>query len=143
MKKLILVLFLAIAISLSPASAVAKDTIDSPCYYKETNEACVWRLVKFYAKKYGVSSSKMMQTLKNENKTFQFHKQSELRYKKGNRWKFPEGTREKSFGIAQIHLPDHPDVSYQEATDPAFAVEFMAKAFAKGKQGWWMGYPKS
>lgn len=35
--------------------------------------------------------------------------------------------QEKSFGLAQIHLPDHPSVSYEEAIDPAFAIDFLAK----------------
>lgn len=49
------------------------------------------------------------------------------------------GEREKSFGLAQIHLPDH-DVSYEEATDPEFALDFMAKHFAEGKAAWWTCY---
>ena len=84
----------------------------------------------------------MMNTLKNENNTFDFKRQSELKYKKGNKWGFVEGTREKSYGLAQIHLPDHPDVSYEEAINPEFSIEFMAKNFAKGNEGWWMGYEK-
>jgi len=54
--------------------------------------------------------------------------QSNYRYtftneKKGIR----KGARELSFGIAQIHLPDHPDVTKEQALDPAFAINFMAK----------------
>ena len=37
------------------------------------------------------------------------------------------GTREQSFGLAQIHLPDHNDVTYEQAIDPVFALNFMAK----------------
>lgn len=126
--------------SQTPATTIAEDTVETPCYYKESNEACVKRLVDFYAKKYKVSAKSMMRTLKNENRTFNFTQQSYLKYKKGNRWKFPAGTREKSYGICQIHLPDHPKVTYKQATNPEFCVEFMAKHFAKGKQRMWMGY---
>lgn len=47
------------------------------------------------------------------------------------------GEREQSFGLGQIHLPDHPTVSYTEAIDPVFAVDFLAKALANGKGSWW------
>lgn len=142
MKKVILFLVIVITATFSqtPATLIAEDTVETPCYYQEANKDCVKRLVDFYAKKYRVSAKSMMRTLENENKSFDFDLQSQLKYKKGNRWKKPAGSREQSFGIAQIHLPDNPDVSYQEATNPQFAVEFMAKKFAQGKQRMWMGY---
>ena len=46
------------------------------------------------------------------------------------------GKRERSFGYAQIHLRDHPDVSYEQAIDPEFAIDFMAKNWKKHKS-WW------
>ena len=129
-----------LTVSLNPANLVAEDVVGTPCMYNESNEDCVWRLVKIYSKEYNVSAKSMMNTLRNENTTFDFDQQSYLKYKKGNRWKQPAGSREQSFGIAQIHLPDHPTVTKEEAIDPAFAVEFMAKKFAQGKQKMWMGY---
>lgn len=140
MKKLAILLVLVIMVTFSykPSNLVAEDVVESPCLYKETNKECVKRLVDIYAKKYHVSAKKMMQTLENENNTFDFKKQSGLKYKKGNRWKL--SGYEQSYGIAQIHLPDHPSVTKEEATDPEFAVEFMAMNFAKGKQKMWMGY---
>lgn len=53
-----------------------------------------------------------------------------------------EGGIERSFGISQIHLPDHPHVSKAQAQDPDFSVEFMAKAFKEGNQSWWTCYRK-
>ena len=32
------------------------------------------------------------------------------------------GVREPSFGIAQIHLPSHPDVSMEQALDEEFSI---------------------
>lgn len=55
--------------------------------------------------------------------------------------KGPNG-REDSWGIAQINLPYHPDVSREEATNPDFALNFMAKHFALGKQSMWTCYKK-
>lgn len=48
--------------------------------------------------------------------------------------------REQSYGLAQIHLPDHPSVTYEQAIDPRFAVEFMAKNMAEGHGNWWVCY---
>lgn len=44
-----------------------------------------------------------------------------------------DGTREQSFGLSQIHLPDHPTVTKEQALDPSFAIEFMAKNLGKVK----------
>lgn len=122
-------------------TVVDKEVIDqAPCKSGETNKDCVQRLVNIYAKQYGVSAGAMMRTLTNENRTFQFDIQSGIKYKAGNRWKQPAGSYEKSYGIAQIHLPDNPEVTREQAIDPAFAVEFMAKKFAEGRQRMWMGY---
>lgn len=38
-----------------------------------------------------------------------------------------KGEREKSLGLAQIHLPDHPDVTEEQAKNPEFSLDFMAK----------------
>lgn len=51
-----------------------------------------------------------------------------------------KGEREKSFGLAMIHLPDHPDISYSQATDPEFAIDWMASEFAAGRQNQWTCY---
>ncbi len=107
---------------------------------KLTNEQIVVALVEKYGNHYEVSTTSLMRTLRNENNTFEFCRQSELRYKAGNRWGFPEGTREKSYGVAQIHLPDHKTITKEQACDPEFAVQFMAKMFSQGRQKMWMGY---
>lgn len=109
--------------------------------YKE-REVYVKYLVKINAEKYKVSESSLWNTIKNENYTLIFNQQSKLKYKANNRWGFPNGTQEKSYGLAQIHLPDHKKVSYEDAIKPEYAVDFMAYNFSKGRQRWWMGYEK-
>lgn len=47
-----------------------------------------------------------------------------------------KGTREKSYGLAQIHIPMH-DVTIAQAKDPDFALDFMAKNLAAGHRSWW------
>lgn len=50
------------------------------------------------------------------------------------------GDREQSFGLVQIHLPAHAHVSYAQATDPEFAVEFLARNLAVGNGWMWTCY---
>jgi hypothetical protein len=106
----------------------------------KTNKQIVEGLVQKYASIYNVDKGSMLRTLANENPWYIFDKQSELKYKAGNRWGFPAGTREKSYGQCQIHLPDHPDITYEQAIDPEWCINWMAQKFSQGKQGMWMGY---
>jgi len=105
-----------------------------------TNKEIVIDLASKYASQYKVDKGSLLRTLANENPSYVPDAQSELKYKQGNRWGFPAGTREKSFGQCQIHLPDHPDITYEQAIDPDWCINWMAKKFAEGKQSMWMGY---
>ena len=51
----------------------------------------------------------------------------------------PNG-REDSWGLAQIHLPDHPTVTQEQAVDKEFAVTFLAKNLSEGRGWWWTCY---
>lgn len=44
--------------------------------------------------------------------------------------------RELSFGLVQIHLPDHPETTYEQAIDPDYALHFLGKHWHK-RQQWW------
>lgn len=48
--------------------------------------------------------------------------------------------REQSYGVAQINLLAHKNITIAQATDPQFAIEWTAKAFSQGKQGMWTCY---
>jgi hypothetical protein len=50
------------------------------------------------------------------------------------------GDHGTSFGLSQIHLPSHKDISKAQAFDPNFAVEFMAKEMSKGNSKIWTCY---
>lgn len=54
-----------------------------------------------------------------------------------------KGQRELSFGLSQIHLPAHRDITKAQATDPEFAIDFLAKNVAKGKGSMWSCFPKN
>lgn len=47
------------------------------------------------------------------------------------------GDHGTSLGIAQIHLPAHPDITKEEALDPDFALDWAAKQFSLGHQTMW------
>jgi len=45
-----------------------------------------------------------------------------------------------SFGLVQIHLPSHPDVTKEQALDPEFATTFLADKLSKGQGYLWTCY---
>lgn len=73
-----------------------------------------------------------------ENTPLDTNLQSGHRYKYNNkRWGILAGEREKSFGLAMIHLPDHPTITHAEATDPEFALSWMVQEFQAGRASQW------
>lgn len=42
-----------------------------------------------------------------------------------------------SYGLVQIHEPSHPYISREQAFDPEFAVDFLAKNLSLGKGNMW------
>lgn len=51
-----------------------------------------------------------------------------------------DGGRELSFGLAQIHMPDHPNVTMEEATDARFAINFLVDNLSEGRGAMWSCY---
>ncbi len=47
------------------------------------------------------------------------------------------GQRELSFGLVQIHLPAHKNISKEQAIDPEFAIDFLAKNLKAGRANMW------
>lgn len=48
-----------------------------------------------------------------------------------------DGGRENSWGTVQIHLPDHPEITKEQAQDPAFAIPWAVHQFATGHANMW------
>ena len=46
------------------------------------------------------------------------------------------GDQNSSFGLFQINLPSHPEVTKEQALDPVWAVEWSAKKFKKNPRIW-------
>lgn len=80
------------------------------------------------AKVYGVNGYQMERTI-----------ECESRFQNIQSTAYRNGVREDSWGIAQIHLPSHPEVSREEALDEMFAIEWMASHFNTVT---WFGYDR-
>lgn len=50
-----------------------------------------------------------------------------------------QGIQEESYGLAQIHLPSHPDITKEQALDPYFAIRFIVDHWHTVK---WYGYDR-
>ena len=48
-----------------------------------------------------------------------------------------ESSRENSWGLVQINLKAHPEITKEEAVDPDFALTYLAKNLAAGRGGMW------
>lgn len=89
------------------------------------NDYSVPELIEHFASQYGVSAENMRKTIHCES--------SMLPTAKGD---FRNG-KPTSFGLSQIHLPAHPEITEEQAYNPVFAVEFMAKEFSEGNSKIW------
>lgn len=112
-------IFLAVSLFTNPLHAQAP--IYTPTVIQQTTPISI---VEHYSRIYDVSMSQMITTLKCESN---FNSEA-------------VGDHGKSFGIAQIYLPAHPDISKEQALDPEFAIEFMAQQFSKGNARIWTCY---
>lgn len=53
---------------------------------------------------------------------------------------YQNGKREESYGLVQINLPSHPTITYEQAIDPEFSINFLAENLSKGKGSMWTCY---
>jgi hypothetical protein len=88
----------------------------------------------YYADLHKVSRETMVKVINCENRDWIPNLQSGIINKKGE--------RERSFGLAQIHLPSWKNISYEQATNPDFSLNFMAEKLAEGKGNLWTCYRK-
>jgi len=87
--------------------------------------------ITYYADKYKVSANLMHKIIACESG-----------YDTDIQSKFirPDGSREQSFGLVQIYLPAHPTITKEQAIDPDFALEFLAKELKAGNAKIWSCY---
>lgn len=53
---------------------------------------------------------------------------------------YPDGTQEQSFGLAQIHLPSHPNITREQALNAYFAIDWMIEHW---DHDIWYGYDRT
>lgn len=123
---------LIVGIIIKPKQLIAEDVIPKELITYTKDE--LKEKVYYYAKKYGVSSSVMISVINCENKEWDTDLQSRIINK--------NGIREESYGLSQINLPSHPNISLEQAIDPDFSLDFMAKNLKAGKGNMWTCYKK-
>ena len=90
--------------------------------------------ISLKAEEYGVSAIIMKKVINCENPDLDTTLQSRIIA--------PDGRREDSWGLVQIHLPSHPSVNKTQATNPEFAIDFLASKLSEGKGELWACYRK-
>lgn len=110
---------LALHFVTSPTVALA-DSI-APLQYSTTTASVI---ISAYAIHYGITARPLIDTLKCESG---FNDTA-------------VGDNNSSFGVAQIHLPAHPDITKEEALNPFFSIDWAAREFAAGRANEWTCY---
>ncbi len=113
---------------LSTGSSIAEAPLKEPL---DTKEEYV-EFVYLKAEQYGVGADLMISIINCENRDWNPTLQSYAKYKNGE--------REQSYGLVQIHLPAHPSISYEQATNPEFSINFLAENLAEGRASMWSCY---
>lgn len=98
---------------------------------EETSESDLRAFARKMALKYDVSYQEMAVTIGGPGKT-------EACANGESSWN-PEavGDGGDSRGVVQIHRPSHPDITDEQALDPYWAIEWMAKEFSEGRAWQW------
>ncbi len=98
-----------------PKHLIAEDIIIKHDYTKQE----LIDKVYYYSKIHNNSAKKIIATIDCENKDWDPNLQSRIINKAGH--------REESYGLSQIFLPAHPDITKEQAQDPDFALNYIAK----------------
>jgi hypothetical protein len=118
-KKLIVCLLVLITTKFTTVHAVTTNDIQS---YTPPREKTISEIIDEKALQYNVSAKKLTFFLKCESSMNPNAKNISF--------------VEASYGLSQINTLVH-DVTIEQATEPEFAVNFMAENFSKGKYNMW------
>ena len=133
--KIIAILVIIIAVYIPSSVSVAEAP--APVQVELTKEELV-ELTYSYANKYGVSGDYMVDLISCENTPWDTELQSQIKYNFSDPDRgIVKGEQEKSYGLSMIHLPDHPNITKEQATDPYFALDFMAEHLANNQNIWY------
>ena len=90
-------------------------------------------VIESLSSEYGVSSSTMKKvvTCETGNNIASTSIQS---------WSMWHGVEENSWGLAQIDLDYHPEISRKQAQDPIFSLSYLARSLANDQGSMWSCY---
>ena len=87
---------------------------------------------------HGVDPDKFLALVKCENLALDPNLQSNLRYNFSDpKLGIVKGTRERSYGLLQIHAPSHPNITMQQMTSAEWSLNWGAEQIAKGNAHQW------
>ena len=114
------------ALLIGVCSIPSKISYIKPPEPPRTDKQAILEYISFYAEKHAVSEITMQRVIACESG----YKHTAI------------GDGGNSYGLVQIHLPSHPTITKEQATNPLFAVEFLAENLADGKGKLWTCYRK-
>lgn len=114
----LLLIFLGLSLG-TPTPALAQQVV--PVVYSTTTAEDI---ITSYAIHYGIPAGPLVATLRCESN-----------FNSG-----AVGDHGSSFGVAQIHLPAHTEISKAEALDPLWSINWAAEQFAAGHANEWTCY---
>lgn len=113
-----------LALGFGPTTPVLAAQLPAPIFASSTAED----IILSYAAHYGIDGKVFLNTLRCESG---FTASAKGDYVSGN---------PTSFGVAQIHLPAHPEVTRAEALDPLWSIDWAAHQFSLGNAYMWSCY---
>ena len=87
---------------------------------------------------HGINPQKFLALVKCENLSLDPNLQSNLRYNFSDpKLGIVKGTRERSYGLLQIHAPSHPGITMAQMTSAEWSLNWGAEQIAKGNASQW------
>lgn len=119
-----------------PKPVYASQTIEKPVVVevvKEWTKEDTMRVIDLKAWQYDVDATLLKRIIECESGGDMASTTIQSRH-------YKDGIREQSFGLVQIHLPSNPDMTYEQAIDPNFSIDYLAKQLSKGRGYLWTCY---
>lgn len=120
------ILVTLLGFQLAYASSSPQMPIFSPIEPVSVHEYTIPEMIEHSAEKYGVSFDILTNVISCESS----YNSNAI------------GDYGESYGIAQIHLPDHPDITKEQALDADFSIDWMAQQFSLGHATMWSCFRK-
>ena len=98
------------------------------------SEPYIGDLISMYAKEYEINGALMYKLIECES-AGTFDPTIQSRHIK-------DGIREDSWGLAQIFLPAHPEITKEQAQDMDYSLQFIARNFQEGNYWMWVNCMK-